>query len=77
MRLDRASWQTPPVFDWLERRGIASAEMWRTFNCGIGMVLVVPPQAGSRVLALLSEAAEDAWVIGEIVADAEQKVRIE
>ena len=47
--LDSASWTLPPVFDWLQREGnVAREEMFRTFNCGIGYVLIVP-RGGARV----------------------------
>ena len=46
-RIDPSRWPRPPIFDWLQRRGgIDDAEMLRVFNCGIGMVLIVP--VGSR-----------------------------
>src|SRR5690606_30003073 len=42
IELDSGAWRTPAVFDWLQREGnVAREEMWRTFNCGIGYVLIV------------------------------------
>jgi phosphoribosylformylglycinamidine cyclo-ligase len=68
--LDVAALPLPPVFRWLaETGGVAAAEMARTFNCGIGMVVVVP--AGSRldeVLGLFAAQGEEARVIGRLVA---------
>jgi len=68
-RIDRGAWTTPPVFDWLAAAGnIAAAEMLRTFNCGIGMAVVLPRQHAQAALAVLAEHGEQAWPIGEIAA---------
>ena len=65
--VDAASWQQPAVFDWLQKTGnIADAEMLRTFNCGIGMVLVVPAEAAERATEQLTELGETVYAIGEI-----------
>ncbi|HEY7841656.1 MAG TPA: phosphoribosylformylglycinamidine cyclo-ligase [Gammaproteobacteria bacterium] len=63
----KSSWPRPPVFDWLQRTGnIAEAEMLRTFNCGIGMVLVVAKADARRAVAHLSRRGEKAWIVGEV-----------
>ncbi|MEM9172896.1 MAG: phosphoribosylformylglycinamidine cyclo-ligase [Pseudomonadota bacterium] len=68
--IDYASWSRPAIFDWLAQHGdIAEAEMRRTFNCGIGMVIAMPPQQVDDALALLHEHGEQAVPIGTIVAD--------
>ena len=68
-RLDWAAWSLPPVFDWLQREGgVADAELRRTFNCGVGFMLVVEPAAAPAVLAALLNAGEEAFVIGELAA---------
>ncbi len=68
-RIDLASWQRPPVFVWLEREGeIAQAEMLRTFNCGVGMVLAVAADEADACLERLDALGERAWPIGEIIA---------
>ena len=65
--LDPASWIRQPLFDWLQARGrVADAEMYRVFNCGIGMVLVVSAADAPRAQALLKRAGETAWRIGVI-----------
>ncbi|MGB6486119.1 MAG: phosphoribosylformylglycinamidine cyclo-ligase [Steroidobacteraceae bacterium] len=67
--LERQRWQRDPVFDWLQQIGhIEPAEMYRTFNCGIGMVVVVSKEHASQALALLQAHGESAQVIGEIRA---------
>lgn len=66
-RVDLASWQRPVVFDWLQKEGgIAEAEMLRTFNCGVGMIVCVAPEDVETALNLLREAGEDAWIMGGI-----------
>jgi phosphoribosylformylglycinamidine cyclo-ligase len=67
--LDARLWPLPPVFRWLaETAGIARDEMARTFNCGIGMVAVVAPDAVERVTAALQAAGEGVHRIGRIIA---------
>ena len=65
----RSRWHRDPLFDWLAATGsIAPAEMYRTFNCGIGMIAVVRPADADRALALLQSAGEKATLIGSIRA---------
>ncbi len=65
--IDGKSWQRPAVFDWLQQQGnVASHEMHRTFNCGIGMVVVVAAADASTVLAHLAANQLAAWQIGVI-----------
>lgn len=67
--IDVRSWRQPPVFDWLQATGrIATAEMRRTFNCGVGMAIVVSAEDSTRTIELLEEHGERPWQIGEIVA---------
>ncbi|ANB17872.1 Phosphoribosylformylglycinamidine cyclo-ligase [Dokdonella koreensis DS-123] len=76
--LESSAWKLPPVFDWLQREGkVERAEMWRTFNCGIGYTLIVPrAQAGATVDALETLGLQAA-TIGEIVAaSGDERVRI-
>ena len=65
--LQRRSWPRTPIFEWLERTGsIAPSEMYRTFNCGIGMVAIVPAAAAAEAVRLLRAHGEDAMLIGEV-----------
>jgi phosphoribosylformylglycinamidine cyclo-ligase len=67
-QLDTHAWQRPAIFDWLQQNGgIADAEMWRTFNCGIGLVVILPAARAEEAIARLAEAGERACLIGEIV----------
>src|SRR5690606_5757216 len=56
VRLEASRWTRAPVFDWLERRGVAPAELHRTFNCGLGMVAVVAAQDADTAVRHLGEA---------------------
>jgi phosphoribosylformylglycinamidine cyclo-ligase len=65
--LQRSHWHRDPVFEWLQRTGrIEQTEMYRTFNCGIGMVVIVPPEHADEALRLLAARGETASVIGEV-----------
>ena len=67
-RLERAAWPMPPLFRWLKDQGnIADAELYRVFNCGVGMAVVVAPGDAARALRALKAAGETAWPIGRIV----------
>ena len=66
--LDTSAWQPGPVFDWLAEHGnIETAEMRRTFNCGIGMIVVVHEADAGAALDALASLGEDAFVCGRIV----------
>ena len=68
-RLDRSALLREPVWGWIQRAGrIADAEMHRTFNCGIGMIVVLPAAAADTALATLRASGESAEIIGEITA---------
>jgi phosphoribosylformylglycinamidine cyclo-ligase len=76
VELDAGTWEEPPVFEWLRASGIAEAEMRRTFNCGIGMVVIVAEADADAALATLRDAGEVATVIGKVVPRQEsQRVR--
>lgn len=67
--IDIRSWRQGPVFDFLsDHGGIEDAEMRRTFNCGVGMVIAVPEADSEAALRGLQALGEDAWRIGQIVA---------
>ena len=68
-RVDQTAWPRPPLFDWLQQAGnVAPDEMLRTFNCGIGMCVVVAAADAVAAMALLQASGENVWQIGEIVA---------
>jgi phosphoribosylformylglycinamidine cyclo-ligase len=67
--IDTGSWRRPAVFDWLQAEGrIADTELYRTFNCGLGMAVVVPAARAERTVEILAAAGEQAWIAGHIEA---------
>lgn len=61
------SWQWPAIFHWLMQQGnISKYEMYRTFNCGVGMIIALPQGSVTHALNLLKSNGEQAWIIGEI-----------
>ena len=68
-RFDWNAWALPPVFAWLqEAGGVEEGEMRRTFNCGVGLVLIVSPEDAPEALETLIAAGEDAFVCGELAS---------
>ncbi|MGB0499100.1 MAG: AIR synthase-related protein, partial [Rubricella sp.] len=66
-RIDLGAWSLPPVFRWIERgTALDDAEMLRTFNCGIGMVLVVAEDRAEALSTLLSEMGETVLTLGAV-----------
>ena len=66
-RFDWNAWALPPVFEWLQAAGgVATEEMRRTFNCGLGLVMIVGPHHVPDVIEGLARAQEDAFVVGEL-----------
>jgi phosphoribosylformylglycinamidine cyclo-ligase len=67
--IDLATWTLPPVFRWLaETAGMAEAELLKTFNCGIGMMLVVAEDRAEAIAELLTAEGETVTRIGRVVA---------
>jgi phosphoribosylformylglycinamidine cyclo-ligase len=71
--IERRAWNWGPLFDWLQvSAGIDDAEMYRTFNCGIGMVTIVAAEHAEQARAHLSAAGETVYVLGQVTARAPQ-----
>ncbi|EJD6376539.1 MULTISPECIES: phosphoribosylformylglycinamidine cyclo-ligase [Providencia] len=67
--IDGSSWQWPAVFNWLQQAGdVSTHEMYRTFNCGVGIIIALPQQEVENALVLLNKLGENAWQIGTIGA---------
>lgn len=65
--IDENSWEWPALFKFLQDQGnVEQFEMYRTFNCGVGMVLVVAQEDAEQTIALLKEHGEEAWALGYI-----------
>ena len=76
--IDTNSWEQPAIFDWLQQQGnVESREMYRTFNCGIGMVMAVSADEADSILDMLRQHGENATVIGSIEAADDDQERVE
>lgn len=78
--IDTQSWQLPPVFQWLQDAGgVAAEEMYRTFNCGIGMIICVPADQKDLAIDTLNAMGENVWQVGVLesadASDAKSEVR--
>ncbi len=75
--IDLSTWQRPAIFKWLQTTGnIAEMELLRTFNCGVGMVLVVPEHTINIVIDSLMKHGEHAWQLGIIKMASSEASRI-
>lgn len=75
--IDTTSWERPAIFDWLQENGnVTHEEMHRTFNCGVGMTIIVDANDAEKTLASLRDNGETAWQIGSISSadDSDQPV---
>jgi phosphoribosylformylglycinamidine cyclo-ligase len=76
--IDARRWPRPAIFDWLQRVGkVATDEMYRTFNCGLGMTICVPAGEADRALGILRACGETASVIGEVRSGSREVVIVE
>ncbi|BFM21096.1 phosphoribosylformylglycinamidine cyclo-ligase [Gilvimarinus japonicus] len=78
--IDTNAWQLPPVFQWLQAAGNVDArEMYRTFNCGIGMIIAVPAERADEAITQLQAAGEQALLVGHIAdaAKGEEQVQLD
>jgi phosphoribosylformylglycinamidine cyclo-ligase len=67
LEIDLSAWEMPAVFNWLQKRGrIDEQEMLRTFNCGIGMVILVAEKSADKICGVLTEAGEPVYRIGHV-----------
>ncbi len=77
--IDINAWQRPPIFDWIQQQGnVAEREMYRTLNCGIGMVICVPAERAQEALTLLRAEGEAAVIIGQVepLGDSAEQVEL-
>ena len=77
LEIDLSSWQLPPVFQWLQTRGgIEQKEMLRTFNCGIGMVILVAEGSANELCRALADAKEPVYRLGRVVRCSNSSQRV-
>ena len=75
IEVEQNSWERLPVFDWLQEQGnIDDVEMLRTFNCGIGMVMVVDQADIDTVTSHFADHGLNAWNIGQVIEKTDQDV---
>jgi len=76
--IDAKSWEMPELFKWLQKAGnVTDTEMYRTFNCGVGLVVCVPEASAEQTLKLLNnEEQQNAWVLGHITPQGENKEQV-
>ena len=71
-RIDSSSWPQLPIFEWLQKEGkISTQEMFDTFNCSIGLVLVVSSNDAMLAKEILENSGEQVWLLGEILEGAQ------
>ncbi|MBY6186642.1 phosphoribosylformylglycinamidine cyclo-ligase [Marinobacter hydrocarbonoclasticus] len=76
--IDGNSWEWPAVFHWLKETGnITEHEMYRTFNCGVGLVIALPAAHADAAVELLNAEGEQAWVIGQIADRQDDQGQVE
>ncbi|SET39366.1 phosphoribosylformylglycinamidine cyclo-ligase [Thorsellia anophelis] len=72
--IDSSSWKWPAIFNWLQTEGnVTTREMYRTFNCGVGMIIALPNESADEAIRLLNQAGENAWLIGHITARTDEQ----
>ena len=78
VHIHKGSWPVLPIFDFLQKNGkISTEEMYRTFNCGIGMVLIIDARIVDDVTQQLIALGESPYVIGEVAARKEDEALVE
>ncbi|EOD80270.1 Phosphoribosylformylglycinamidine cyclo-ligase [Grimontia indica] len=77
--IDGNSWEWPVIFNWLQENGnVTEHEMYRTFNCGVGLVIALPADQAQKAIDILNQEGESAWLLGTIenAAAGEEQVEI-
>jgi len=76
--LDRKKWEMPRLFDWLKENGnLSELELYRTFNCGIGMVIIINRKDQDQALKILNDCGEKSYLIGVIKSRLNDESQIE
>ena len=69
VEVDASSWERPPIFEWLQENGnVATDEMFRVFNMGIGLAVIVSPYYADMIRRLLDRNGLKNWVIGSVTS---------
>ncbi|MCI0505999.1 MAG: phosphoribosylformylglycinamidine cyclo-ligase [Gammaproteobacteria bacterium] len=76
-RIEKKSWKQPKIFRWIQENGnVEEEEMLRTFNCGVGMVVVVKAADADKTIQHLHKQGETAFLIGEIIARSDNQAQV-
>ena len=76
--INEKSWEWPEVFHWLQENGnIDTHEMYRTFNCGVGMIVALPKDQAEKAISVLNAAGEQAFLLGDIKAAKDGEAQVE
>lgn len=76
--IDGNSWEWPPIFKWLQEKGnVTEHEMYRTFNCGVGLIIVLPENIAQKAMDILNTLGETAWRLGHIETALEGEEQVE
>jgi|TARA_E500000178_G_scaffold344507_1_gene392903 phosphoribosylformylglycinamidine cyclo-ligase len=76
-KINCSSWEIPKVFEWIKQKGnLDMHEMYRTFNCGIGMVICVSPRDIDQALTVLKKSGEEPFLIGHVQTTDTSEVRV-
>ena len=74
IQIDGQSWERPPVFEWLQKLGnVETDEMFRVFNMGVGIAMIVSPYFADSIVRMLSQAGHQCSVIGTVTANSDSK----
>lgn len=66
-KIDASTWEWPSIFNYLQEKGnVTTHEMYRTFNCGVGLILAVDASEADEIVSQLNTLGETAWIIGEL-----------
>ena len=75
--IDESTWEWPAIFSWLQEKGnVETFEMYRTFNCGVGLIVALPKEQANAAVDLLNSEGENAWIIGEIANSAQDEEQV-
>ena len=67
-QIDLGAWTRPQIFNWLQKQGqVTDAEMYRTFNCGIGLIICVSSERAQTALEILNRDSKTAFIIGNVI----------
>ncbi|MEH6627922.1 MAG: phosphoribosylformylglycinamidine cyclo-ligase [Motiliproteus sp.] len=76
--IDVKAWEMPEIFNWIQQHGnVEATEMYRTLNCGVGMVVCVPAECADAAIKILKEQGEEAFIAGKIEALGSDKEQVE